>query len=130
MDDTVNQSILAAIEQGRAGRGRSIGLRSVLDAAAPRMGAATWTRVRALVLTWLGEGYPRAVVGEELGVGTERVGQLQAEGCDAVLRGGGDSAAADVACAPVWQWWCEQRTDQVACARLRRGAPTPAEGRP
>jgi hypothetical protein len=127
MDDTVNQSILAAIEQGRAGRGRSVGLRSVLDASAPRTGAATWTRVRALVLTWLGEGYSRAVVGEELGVGTERVGQLQAEGCDAVLRGGASSADADRACAPVWQWWCEQRTDQVACERLRRGEPAPAE---
>jgi hypothetical protein len=121
MDDTVNPSILAAIERGRAGRGRSVGLRSVLDASAPRTGAAAWARVRALVLTWVGEGYPRAVIGDELGVGTERVGQLRSEGCDAVLRGGGDSAEADVACAVVWQWWCEQRADQVACERLRRG---------
>lgn len=121
MDDTVNQSILAAIERGRAGRGRSVGLRSVLDASTPRPGAATWARVRALVLTWVGEGHPRAVIGDELGVGTERVGQLRSEGCDAVLRGGGDSPEADVACAVVWQWWCEQRADQVACERLRRG---------
>ncbi len=127
MDDTVNPSILAAIERGRAGRGRSVGLSSALNAPAARAGAAAWTRVRALVLTWIGEGYPRAVIGDELSVGAERVGQLLAEGCDAVLRGGASSADADRACAPVWQWWCEQRADQVACERLQRGSAAPAE---
>lgn len=101
-----NVSLIDAVEQGRHGRGRN--------------GAAEWSRVRAKVLQELGRGLTRARVGGMLGLSSQRVTQLREEGCEAVLRGGADSADAEQACAGAWERWCMARGDEAACKRLKR----------
>ena len=98
-------SIEDAIGRGRAGRGRS--------------GPDEWNRVRAQVLQELSRGLTRARIGGSLGVSSQRVTQLAEEACDAVLRGDAQVHAAEEACAPTWQRWCESRGDDLACRRLR-----------
>jgi hypothetical protein len=99
-------SILEAVEQGRAGRGRH--------------GSQEWSRLRAEVLTHWGRGLTRARIGGMMGFSSQRVTQLREEACDAVLRGGADSDDACAACAATWRRWCEERGDREACGRLRK----------
>jgi hypothetical protein len=102
-------SIQDAIELGRAGRGRG--------------GPEAWIQVRAKVLQELSRGLTRARIGGYLGVSSQRVTQLTEEACDAVLRADADVPAAESACAPSWQRWCESRGDELACRRLRTRTP-------
>src|SRR5262245_34433940 len=99
-------SILEAVEQGRAGRGRH--------------GAQEWSRLRAQVLTYWSRGLTRARIGGMLGLSSQRVTQRREEACDAVLRGGAESQDAAAACEATWKRWCEERDDREACQRLRR----------
>jgi hypothetical protein len=101
------ETLRAAIERGRAGRGGRAG--------------PAWSRLRALVLAYAAQGMLRARIGGILGVSTQRVTQLREEGCDAVLRGGSESPQAEAACADRWRRWCAAG-DAAACARLRRMA--------
>lgn len=94
-------TMLEAIEQGRAGRGRS---------------GRRWSESRAFVLASAAQGQMRARIGGTLGLSSQRVTQLREEGCDAVLRGGAASAEAEQVCAPQWRRWCA-RGDADACAR-------------
>ena len=94
-----------AIERGRAGRGK--------------MGPDEWSRLRARVLLEIGHGLTRARIGGELGISSQRVTQLSEEACDAVLRSDPLALAAEQACAPTWERWCDSRGDELACARLR-----------
>jgi hypothetical protein len=90
-------SILAAIERGRHNRG--------LDRADRRSHVALiatanrWSYIRAVVLTLVGEGWSNRVIGEELGISSQRASQLKSEACDAVLRSAASSAEAEAACA-------------------------------
>jgi hypothetical protein len=93
MDSPIEPSILNAIDQGRGQRGRTN----------PR----TWTRHRAQVLTLSHQGLVRSRIGGKLGLSEGHVGTLFEEACDAVLRGGAISDAADRVCAARWQRWCE-----------------------
>jgi hypothetical protein len=95
-------SIEAAIEQGRTRRDRT----------------GHWSRLRAVVLTLLADGWSRPAVGELLGFSASRVGNLRAEACDAVLRSTVSSAQAEAACAQMWRSWCYRFGDAEACARL------------
>lgn len=106
MMEQPEDSLLAAVEQGRHGRGRN--------------GAAEWSRVRALVLQELGRGLTRARVGGMLGLSTQRVTQLREEGCEAALRGGLPSVTAEHACFSAWERWCTSRGDDMACKRIKR----------
>jgi hypothetical protein len=108
MATTQEHSIQDAIERGRAGGGRST--------------TEGGLRVRAQVLQELGRGLTRARIGGDLGVSSQRVTQLAEEACDAVLRGDANVHAAEDACAPTWQRWCESRGDELACQRLRTRA--------
>lgn len=98
-------SIQEAIERGRGGRGSR--------------GPQAWVQVRARVLDELSRGLTRARIGGDLGISSQRVTQLTEEACDAILRSDIDVPAADAACAPTWQHWCEGRGDAQACGRLR-----------
>ncbi len=111
MDDEPLAAIVAAIEQGRGQRGRN--------------NPQAWSRHRARVLTAAQHGLSRGRLGGQLGVSAQQVIVLLAEACDAVLRGGAASDAADRACVGTWRRWCENG-DTVACERLRRGASEPA----
>ena len=112
-------SILAAVEQGRGQRGsQSRRLPPSRLLRPDRAPVRAWSRVRAVLLTLLSEGWPYRAVAEELGISTARVGQLHSEACDAVLRSVPSSAEAETACAPVWRWWCDQRGLPEACARV------------
>lgn len=104
-------SIQDAIEHGRAGRGSR--------------GPETWVQIRARVLNELNRGLTRARIGGTLGISSQRVTQLAEEACDAILRSDIDVQAADAACAPTWQRWCESRSDELACRRLRTGGVPP-----
>jgi hypothetical protein len=112
-------SILAAIERGRHNRG--------LDRADRRSRVALiatanrWSYIRAVVLTLVGEGWSNRVIGEELGISSQRSSQLKSEACDAVLRSAASSAEAEAACAWLWRLWCDQRGDAVACPRVGLG---------
>jgi len=105
MDQPVEPSLLDAIEQGRGQRGRR----------APQ----TWSRRRTQVLTLAQRGLSRIRIAGELGLSEGHVIMLIGEACDAVLRGGAVSDAADRVCAERWQAWCETG-DPDACARLRQ----------
>jgi hypothetical protein len=104
------EAIRAAIERGRAGRGRA---------------GPAWSDLRAQVLAYAAQGMLRARIGGLLGISTQRVTQLREEGCDAVLRGGAESTQAETVCADHWRRWCAAG-DTDACARVRRspGAST------
>ena len=102
-------SLADAIELGRGQRGRG--------------GPEGWTRVRAQVLQEISRGLTRARIGGSLGVSSQRVTQLIEEACDAVLRGQAHVRAAEEACLPTWQRWCEGRSDELACKRLRDYGP-------
>lgn len=101
----IEPSLLDAIEQGRGERGRTN----------PR----AWSRQRAQLLTLAHQGMMRIRIAGEVGLSQGQVGALCEEACDAVLRGGAISEAADGVCAARWQGWC-QTGDPDACARLRR----------
>ncbi len=105
MDQALNRSILDAIEQGRGQRGRT--------------NPQAWSRHRAKVLTAAQQGLPRIRIGGELGLSEGHVNVLFDEACDAVLRGGAVSDAAESVCAYKWRRWCENG-DAAACDRLRR----------
>lgn len=98
-------SIQDAIEHGRGSRGSH--------------GPEAWVQVRARVLGELSRGLTRARIGGSLGISSQRVTQLTEEACDAILRSDLHVQAADAACAPTWQRWCEGRGDEQACRRLR-----------
>ena len=104
-------SIQDAIEHGRGGRGSR--------------GPEAWAQVRARVLDELCRGLTRARIGGDLGISSQRVTQLTEEACDAILRSDIDVPAADAACAPTWQRWCEGRGDDQACRRLRTADALP-----
>ena len=104
-DQPVDRSLLEAIEQGRGQRGGR----------SPQ----TWSRSRAQLLTAVHRGLSLVRIGGEFGLSPAHVGALCEEACDAVLRGGGASEAADSVCARRWQGWCA-RDDTEACDRLRR----------
>lgn len=106
MDSPSEPSILDAIEQGRGQRGRTSRL--------------AWSRQRAQVLTAVHHGLTSSRIGGDVGISQRMVTLRFAEGCDAVLRGGAISDAADTVCADQWRRWCA-RGDPDACARLRRG---------
>ena len=106
MDQPIEPSILDAIEQGRGQRGR----KSPASLVAPS-----------------GTGADRGAPGDgahphRWGVRAQSgaVSTLCEEACDAVLRGGAVSEAADSVCATRWRGWCETG-DTDACDRLRRG---------
>jgi len=105
-DHPIDPSILEAIEQGRGQRGRR----------APK----AWSRHRAKVLTAVHRGMAHSRIAGELGLGHTRVKVLRSEACDAVLRGGSGSEAADAVCAKRWRDWCDNG-DTEACDRLQRG---------
>jgi hypothetical protein len=107
MDQPIDPSILDAIEQGRGQRGRT--------------NPQAWSRHRARVLTVAQRGLSRIRIAGELGLSEGHVILLVSEACDAVLRGGAVSDAADGACAAKWRRWC-QAGDTDACDRLRRGS--------
>ncbi len=104
MDHPIEPSILAAIDQGRGQRGRTH--------------PQGWSRHRAQVLTLAQRGLSRIRIGGELGLSQGQVITLVAEACDAVLRGGAASAAADEVCREKWYNWCG-RGDTTACDRLQ-----------
>lgn len=106
-------SLQDAIERGRGSRGSR--------------GPETWVQVRAQVLTELSRGLTRARIGGILGISSQRVTQLTEEACDAILRSDLEVPAADAACAPTWQRWCEGRGDDQACLRLRSLNVLPGE---
>jgi hypothetical protein len=95
-------AMLEAIEEGRAGRGRS---------------GRRWSELRALVLAATAQGQMRARIGGMLGLSSQRITQLREEGCDSVLRGGVESPEAARVCAARWRLWCA-RGDADACARV------------
>jgi hypothetical protein len=68
------------------------------------------------MLTALYQSLPRARLATDLDLRPQQVTRLIAEACDAVLRGGGESVAADGVCAATWQGWCRGR-DIDACER-------------
>lgn len=105
MDQPIEPSILDAIEQGRGQRGGNN----------PR----AWSRSRAQLLTAASQGVARIRIAGAFGLSPGQVRTLAAEACDAVLRGGAISAAADRVCAERWRSWCELG-DTEACERLRR----------
>jgi len=105
MDQSIEPSILNAIEQGRGQRGRR----------APQ----TWSRRRAQVLTLAQQGLAQIRIAGELGLSRGQLNTLIEEACDAVLRGGAVSEAADGVCAPRWRAWCNN-DDTDACHRLQR----------
>ena len=100
----IEPSILEAIDQGRGERGRH----------APQ----TWSRHRAQLLTAAHQGLSLIRIAGEFGLGRAHLSTLLEEACDAVLRGGVASEAADEVCARRWQGWCETG-DTGACNRLR-----------
>ena len=110
MDYPIEPSILAAIDQGRMQRGRT--------------NPQSWSRQRAQVLTAEDQGLTRSRIGGELGLSQRSIVLLATEACDAVLRGGAASEAADRVCTEKWRGWC-QNGDTAACSRLRT---TAAEG--
>ena len=105
MDHPIEPSILAAIDQGRGQRGGS--------------NPQAWSRRRAQLLTAATLGMTRIRIAGAFGLSQGQVGTLTEEACDAVLRGGVVSAAAESVCAPRWRGWC-QNGDTEACDRLRR----------
>ena len=105
MDQPIEPSLLDAIEQGRGQRGRK----------APQ----AWSRHRAQLLTAAYQGMARFRIAGAFGLSQGQVGTLCEEACDAVLRGGAVSNAADSVCATRWRGWCA-RGDTDACHRLER----------
>jgi len=110
MDRPIDRSILDAIEQGRGQRGRT--------------NSQAWSRHRAQVLTAAQRGLSRVRIAGAFGLSEGHVILLVGEACDAVLRGGAVSEAADGVCADRWRRWC-QNGDTTACDRLRRGVTPP-----
>ena len=106
LDQPIEPSILDAIEQGRGHRGGN--------------DPQAWSRHRAQLLTLAHQRLPRIRIAGALGLSSVHVGTLISEACDAVLRGGAVSAAADRVCAARWRSWCETG-DPDACGRLRHG---------
>ena len=106
MERPLESSILDAIEQGRGQRGGKT--------------PQTWSRYRAQLLTLAHQGMARIRIAGEFGLSPGQVRTLCEEACDAVLRGGAVSDAADGVCAERWQRWCDNG-DTDACDRLRRG---------
>jgi len=104
MDQPLEPSILDAIDQGRGQRGRR----------APQ----TWSRHRAQLLTLAHQGLSQIRIAGEFGLSQGQVRTLCEEACDAVLRGGAVSDAADGVCATRWRSWC-QNGDTAACHRLQ-----------
>ena len=105
MDHPIEPSILAAIDQGRGQRGKTH--------------PQAWSRHRAQVLTAAWHRMTSVRICGAFGLSQTRVLVLLAEGCDAVLRGGAVSVAAESVCTPRWRGWC-QNGDTVACDRLQR----------
>ena len=89
MDQPIEPSILDAIEQGRGQRGRR----------APQ----TWSRHRAQLLTAAHQGMARVRIAGVFGLSQKQVSRLVSDACDAVVRGGAVSAAADTVCAARWR---------------------------
>jgi hypothetical protein len=110
MDDEPHAAIFDAIEQGRGQRGRN--------------NPQAWSRDGA-TMPAAQQGLSRGRLGGQLGVSAQQVIVLLAEACDAVLRGGAASDAADRACVGTWRRWCESG-DTAGCERLWRGASKPA----
>lgn len=122
MDIEPVPGVLAAVERGCGQRGRRGGPNPWL-ATSPggeQMSGQgrRWSRVRAVVLTLLGEGWSTQAIAEELTVSRSWVQELVMEACDAVLRTPASSPEAEAACAPAWRRWCDKRGDAEACARL------------
>ena len=105
LDHPIEPSILDAIEQGRGERGG----KSLED----------WSRLHAQVLTAAQRGLRRIRIAGAFGLSEGHVIKLISEACEAVLRGGAASEAADSVCAARWRSWCETG-DTDACDRLRR----------
>jgi hypothetical protein len=105
MDSPIDSSILDAIEQGRGQRGRT--------------NPQAWSRHRAQVLTLAHQGLRRIRIAGEFGLSRGHLNALFEEACDAVLRGGAISDAAESVCADRWRLWCDNG-DTDACHRVRR----------
>ena len=112
MDHPIEPSIFASIDQGRGQRGQR-GQRGGKDPQA-------WSRHRAQLLTAASQGLETRQIAGAFGISKVQVRTLVAEACDAVLRGGAASAAADAVCTERWRNWCELG-DTEACGRVRSG---------
>ena len=89
MDQPIDPSILDAIEQGRGQCGGKS-----LEA---------WSRLHAQVLTAAQRGLRRIRIAGAFGLSEGHVIRLISEACDAVLRSGAISDAADGVCAKRWR---------------------------